>query len=896
MDTELQAWLQSHGQTFTPDLSESHAFKSYKNENGKGWYIYKRYNDAIVFTFGDWKTGDKYTFKSTSDLDPSDPEYIALQEKAEALREEKARDARLHALSELNKSGQNMMTPYLEKKGFTYPHPTLHQILNHFGEMDLLVPMQDASGEIWNFQRIEPEGTKSFLEGGRTKGLYHLLRPVPESGVIYLVEGVSTGLSVLSLVEEGACVVVAFSATNLIHVAKLLREKHPTHKIIVCADNDHLKDLNFGLKAACDACLAVGAEIIYPPFTVKQPGTDWNDLILDLGFDNAKKEFARQLGTPNSITDLVETNYGKEIKPKKKRTKKTNSKSQTEFVEPTTEEQVPPSAAAPSDLQLSGPSGELDESVPEVVREETNISTSALVSGTTTSELEETEEDEGSADLGAGETTAKANYREFVAPYVNGLVPLKFKGKKNMPNEQQVAHYVKEYYGENIQTSEEGELFSIHAHKPHPKVEVYTPKNYQDTHWRYAEDTDTKILRRQIMSAYNGEATSSKVESTLRILKTLLPTLPEYASPWSPDPFKCNFANGTLHIVYKPGAKPGETKYSFEFKEHNAKDFVFYTNPLKFDTTLTAKNTEFTDMINRFFDKDPEADDKIRLLKQMYGACIAPIFPRIFMLLGPPGSGKSSTLIPAQRLVHKSNWCSVEPYQMNGFNLESMVGKLVNFVGDMHVTEPINDGIIKQLIDRMPFTVNRKYKTALKVPLPAIHIFAGNDAPPTLNRSSDVMDRRMSMIRMDKMRRTKEATHNFANEVFDYNPTGVLSAFAIPGLIDLLESGGVYHTFKSDRDMVREWQGLNDPIVQFLNAIKEGDVTHIQITGTAIDTCARSLLWEKYQKWNEASNGGRSRIAKHKFTKALEEKGHPCTKIHGGTFAFHGLKLIENGV
>jgi putative DNA primase/helicase len=51
--------------------------------------------------------------------------------------------------------------PYLAEKG----------IASHGLRQDafvrLLVPVQDADGKLWSFQRIGPDGFKQFYEGGR---------------------------------------------------------------------------------------------------------------------------------------------------------------------------------------------------------------------------------------------------------------------------------------------------------------------------------------------------------------------------------------------------------------------------------------------------------------------------------------------------------------------------------------------------------------------------------------------------------------------------------------------------------------------------------------------------------------------------------------------------------
>lgn len=54
--------------------------------------------------------------------------------------------------------------PYLMKK--MLPGVGIRQL-----DETLLVPMVDERGDLWNLQRIRPDGDKRFLKGGRVKGL-----------------------------------------------------------------------------------------------------------------------------------------------------------------------------------------------------------------------------------------------------------------------------------------------------------------------------------------------------------------------------------------------------------------------------------------------------------------------------------------------------------------------------------------------------------------------------------------------------------------------------------------------------------------------------------------------------------------------------------------------------
>ena len=124
----------------------------------------------------------------------------------------------------------NPTHPYLVKKQIKPHH------LRQFKEI-LLVPMQNEDGELWNCQLIFPDGTKRFLRGGRTKGLFTTIGEIPESGGrIYIVEGFATGATIHQLI--GKPVFVAFSASNLPAVAKTIRRAFPQAEIILAADDD----------------------------------------------------------------------------------------------------------------------------------------------------------------------------------------------------------------------------------------------------------------------------------------------------------------------------------------------------------------------------------------------------------------------------------------------------------------------------------------------------------------------------------------------------------------------------------------------------------------------------------------------------------------------------------
>ncbi len=100
----------------------------------------------------------------------------------------------------------------------------------------LIVPMQNAEGAIVNLQIIA-NGTdkKLFMPESTTTGVFHLIGGEVKDRIV-IAEGIATAQAIL---QHARCpVAVAFSASNLPTVARILRAKYPTAEIILAADGD----------------------------------------------------------------------------------------------------------------------------------------------------------------------------------------------------------------------------------------------------------------------------------------------------------------------------------------------------------------------------------------------------------------------------------------------------------------------------------------------------------------------------------------------------------------------------------------------------------------------------------------------------------------------------------
>ena len=143
--------------------------------------------------------------------------------------------------------------PYLVRKAIQ------PECIGQLGE-NLVVPLIDIDGNLWNLQFIAPDGKKLFLKGGRVQGLFWV-RPGPSRADACIGEGVGTMAAIAD--ATGRTVVAAFSASNLLPVATIIAERYPGMDITICADNDQHLAKNVGLEAAEKAAAAIGAWLAF---------------------------------------------------------------------------------------------------------------------------------------------------------------------------------------------------------------------------------------------------------------------------------------------------------------------------------------------------------------------------------------------------------------------------------------------------------------------------------------------------------------------------------------------------------------------------------------------------------------------------------------------------------
>lgn len=420
--------------------------------------------------------------------------------------------------------------------------------------------------------------------------------------------------------------------------------------------------------------------------------------------------------------------------------------------------------------------------------------------------------------------------------------------------------------------------------------DVDDPFYWVGTHWVAKNPKNFKRYAQNIAQGLRmGAAKLSELNSIYELFMNRARALPDHQTFYQQNPFLANFLDGTLEVVKESGGQ-----YTKRFREHAPEDLLTWVLPYRY-MDERPQNELFTEWIMKAFANDPDGAGKVRALKQIGGACLVSLFPRVcFLLSDQGGTGKSTFAKLCMKFMGKDNYSSVPPHLMEGFHMESMIGKQANIVTDIGKKAVIPEDFMKLVEDSLPILVNRKGRTAIHARVPALHLFCANALPRGIDGESSAMNRRVTIVEF----KTSMLGDDGQSYTRDYEEVlmaaghGAILQFFEEGLDDLLESGGLYFNPDSGKEKLKEWKDAESFTAQIVQALqyKELGSHDSPLVSDPGGRILRSKFADAVNTW-----AGKPLAAQYlgRIYRELEIRGYP-TKLLDGRPYIHGVR--ESGI
>lgn len=285
------------------------ATRDKKTNDKSGFYILHEDSYGRCWgAFGDWsQSSEAIPFSSFSEASltcEQRQEWAARRAEQQRLMDEEAANRREAGRQKAKAELADMQPapgdfPYFAKKNVGPVYMVYYSAL----EEAIVIPAYNMEGVIQSYQRIFADGEKRFMAGGSPKGAFFGIGG--DESVICICEGYATAYSVWEAMGRVFLTICAFNAGNLPSVAEQFRLYYPQATLVVCADNDHTKTVNAGLKYAKIASEAVDGIVVSPP--TEAGISDFNDLQAAHGKDAVKAiiENTLSMGTVISSSSKI---------------------------------------------------------------------------------------------------------------------------------------------------------------------------------------------------------------------------------------------------------------------------------------------------------------------------------------------------------------------------------------------------------------------------------------------------------------------------------------------------------------------------------------------------------------------------------------------------------------
>jgi phage/plasmid primase-like uncharacterized protein len=406
------------------------------------------------------------------------------------------------------------------------------------------------------------------------------------------------------------------------------------------------------------------------------------------------------------------------------------------------------------------------------------------------------------------------------------------------------------------------------------------------THWKEIGPEEEDLLKQKLLSLCRvlkqPDPGYSKLRNLWAMTKTYIPRAETDRSMYGFDFEKAHFKNGTLIC------RRVNRKYQLTFTpEHDKKHYLTYMSQSEYrsEREIPPKNELFDDFLGKLFPNDPLREEKLEALQLMGGSMLAPFFPHLFFCYGDSGSGKSTIIKLLLKNVDPKLVSCLDPAQFAEFYLESIVGKQINANTELKHDAVLPSHLVKILEDGGWMPINRKNRPIIDGQIPPLHIYAANRLPKN-REEGDAHVRRMTLIHFQgKVVPIEEIEKHYEDVIWEAGPEAVFS-WAHQGLLKIIARQGNYPRFESSMRSLKLWQQEGNYVLQFLEAVSEGEVPFLWVHGheptpeKMEGRVDRVIFWDAFETWITKERV-RSFPARNAFYAQLERLGITAHKSDG---------------
>lgn len=418
---------------------------------------------------------------------------------------------------------------------------------------------------------------------------------------------------------------------------------------------------------------------------------------------------------------------------------------------------------------------------------------------------------------------------------------------------------------------------------------------FEETHWKHLDKhVAADYFKKKIDLFSEGRLKYKDITSTYSRFLMHIPHVPEGMDLFSPRPDCVNLLNGTLHVRKKNGI------FTTEFLPHCREDYLINILPYTYDPADSHTNAKLDGVLQRVFEGDPDQDQKLAGVQEMFGSAICGQFPMLHMLFGAPGTGKSTIANLVKRLVGQKNTCQIPPTRWNSFHMWNMIRKQVNIDTDIPTQGKIQDDMVKKVIEHGVVQIQRKNLSDIETKLTCCNIFCANKLPPFVDGDTGAQQRRWLLFEFLHVVIPAEKFYDQTiwDAVFESDPQGVFN-YALAGVMRLCQQRGVFTVSESGRAKIKAWGDESNEaglaVKEFLDDIRHGETVNEKQSIVLVGEdhkIERKMLWTIFKMNHEGNALKWSGPNKAAFYSAMERCGYGSYKIEG-LWYFKGIGVKE---